>query len=163
MGLGIDVQALRQCAVGAIGRDVSDPSDLTPKEMSQVRDECLSGSATRRERRTRLDDSNAISVQPAIGMNASVTMLLEINEDVLIVPARAVQSDNGREVVTVMAQDQTTTTNVSVRTGITNGDRTEIISGLEEGQVVLIPSVSAASIPVSGPPDRPTNQRGGPR
>ena len=163
MGLGIDVQALRQCAVGAIGRDVSDPSDLTPKEMSQVRDECLSGSATRRERRTRLDDSNATSIKPAIGMNASVTMLLEIKEDVLIVPARAVQSDNGREVVTVMAQDQTTTTNVPVRTGITNGDRTEIISGLEEGQVVLIPSVSAASIPVSGPSDRPTNQRGGPR
>ena len=131
--------------------------------MSQVRDECLSGSATRRERRTRLDDSNATSIKPAIGMNASVTILLEIKEDVLVVPTRAVQNDNGREVVTVMTEDQTTTTNIPVRTGITNGDQTEIISGLEEGQVVLIPSASAASIPVSGPSDRPTNQRGGPR
>jgi multidrug efflux pump subunit AcrA (membrane-fusion protein) len=99
-------------------------------------------------------------------MNASVTMLLEIKEDVLIVPARAVQNDNGREVVTVMSQDQTKTTNVPVRTGITNGDQTEIISGLEEGQVVLLPGASGASIPISDPSDRSTNrpqQRGAPR
>jgi multidrug efflux pump subunit AcrA (membrane-fusion protein) len=93
-------------------------------------------------------------------------MLLEIKEDVLIVPTRAVQSNNGREVVTVMSQDQTTTTNVRVRTGITNGDQTEIISGLEENQVVLLPGASVASIPISDPSDRPTNrpgQRGAPR
>ena len=162
MGSGIDIQALRQCATQVIGRDVSDPSDLTPKEMGQIREECISGGG----RPANLNDSNGTRIKPAIGMNASVTMLLEIKEDVLIVPTRAIQSDNGREVVTVISQDQTTTTNVRVRTGITNGDQTEIISGLEEGQVVLLPGASGASIPISDPSDRSTNrprQRGAPR
>ena len=166
MGSGIDIQALRQCATRVIGRDVSDPSDLTPKEMGQIREECISGNVTGGGRPTNLNDSNGTRIKPAIGMNASVTMLLEIKEDVLIVPARAVQSNNGREVVTVMSQDQTKTTNVPVRTGITNGDQTEIISGLEEGQVVLLPGASGASIPISDPSDRSTNrpgQRGAPR
>ena len=166
MGSGIDIQALRQCATQVIGRDVSDPSDLTPKEMGQIREECISGNVTGGGRPANLNDSNGTRIKPAIGMNASVTMLLEIKEDVLIVPTRAVRSDNGREVVTVMSQDQTTTTNVRVRTGITNGDQTEIISGLEEGQVVLLPGASGASIPISDPSDRSTNrprQRGAPR
>ena len=166
MGSGIDIQALRQCATQVIGRDVSDPSDLTPKEMGQIREECISGNVTGRGRPANLNDSNGTRIKPAVGMNASVTMLLEIKEDVLIVPARAVQNDNGREVVTVMSQDQTKTTNVPVRTGITNGDQTEIISGLEEGQVVLLPGASGASIPISDPSDRSTNrpgQRGAPR
>jgi len=166
MGSGIDIQALRQCATQVIGRDVSDPSDLTPKEMGQIREECISGNVTGGGRPANLNDSNGTRIKPAIGMNASVTMLLEIKEDVLIVPARAVQNDNGREVVTVMSQDQTTTTNVRVRTGITNGDQTEIISGLEEGQVVLLPGASGASIPISDPSNRSTNrpgQRGAPR
>ena len=166
MGSGIDIQALRQCATQVIGRDVSDPSDLTPKEMGQIREECISGNVTGGGRPTNLNDSNGTRIKPAIGMNASVTMLLEIKEDVLIVPTRAIQSDNGREVVTVISQDQTTTTNVPVRTGITNGDQTEIISGLEEGQVVLLPGASDASIPISDPSNRSTNrpgQRGAPR
>ena len=166
MGSGIDIQALRQCATQVIGRDVSDPSDLTPKEMGQIREECISGNVTRGGRPANLNDSNGTRIKPAIGMNASVTMLLEIKEDVLIVPTRAIQSDNGREVVTVISQDQTTTTNVPVRTGITNGDQTEIISGLEEGQVVLLPGASDASIPISDPSNRSTNrpgQRGAPR
>ncbi len=166
MGSGIDIQALRQCATQVIGRDVSDPSDLTPKEMGQIREECISGNVTGGGRPANLNDSNGTRIKPAIGMNASVTMLLEIKEDVLIVPTRAIQNDNGREVVTVMSQDQTTTTNVRVRTGITNGDQTEIISGLEEGQVVLLPGASGASIPISDPSDRSTDrprQRGAPR
>ena len=166
MGSGIDIQALRQCATQVIGRDVSDPSDLTPKEMGQIREECISGNVTGGGRPANLNDSNGTRIKPAIGMNASVTMLLEIKEDVLIVPTRAIQSDNGREVVTVISQDQTTTTNVPVRTGITNGDQTEIISGLEEGQVVLLPGASDASIPISDPSNRSTNrpgQRGAPR
>ena len=155
IGSGIDMQALRRCAAEQVGREVSSPSDLTPSETSLIREKCFSESATGGNSRTSLDDPDATRVKPAIGMNASVTILLEIKEDVLIVPARAVQSDNGREVVTVMSQDQTTTTNVPVRTGITNGDQTEIISGLEEGQVVLLPGASV--------PSNPSTNRSGPR
>ncbi|MCH2501159.1 MAG: efflux RND transporter periplasmic adaptor subunit [Dehalococcoidia bacterium] len=163
IGSEIDMQALRRCAAEQVGREVSSPSDLTPSEMNLVREKCFSGSATGGNSRT---GSTGTRVKPAIGMNASVTMLLEIKENVLIVPAQAIQSDKGREVVTLLGQDQMTTTSVPVSIGITNGDRTEIISGLEEGQVVLIPGVSDASIPISSPSNGSTNrpgQRGAPR
>ena len=163
IGSEIDMQALRRCAAEQVGREVSSPNDLTPSEMNLVREKCFSGSATGGNSRT---GSTGTRVKPAIGMNASVTMLLEIKENVLIVPAQAIQSDKGREVVTLLGQDQMTTTSVPVSIGITNGDRTEIISGLEEGQVVLIPGASDASIPISSPSngstDRP-GQRGAPR
>ena len=163
IGSEIDMQALRRCAAEQVGREVSSPSDLTPSEMNLVREKCFSGSATGGNSRT---GSTGTRVKPAIGMNASVTMLLEFKEDVLIVPAQAIQSDKGREVVTLLGQDQMTTTSVPVSIGITNGDRTEIISGLEEGQVVLIPGASDASIPISSPSNGSTNrpgQRGAPR
>ena len=163
IGSGIDMQALRRCAAEQVGREVSSPSDLTPSEMSLIREKCFSESATGGNSRT---GSTGTRVKPAIGMNASVTMLLEIKENVLIVPAQAIQSDKGREVVTLLGQDQMTTTSVPVSIGITNGDRTEIISGLEEGQVVLIPGASDASIPISSPSNGSTNrpgQRGAPR
>ena len=163
IGSEIDMQALRRCAAEQVGREVSSPSDLTPSEMNLVREKCFSGSATGGNSRT---GSTGTRVKPAIGMNASVTMLLEIKENVLIVPAQAIQSDKGREVVTLLGQDQMTTTSVPVSIGITNGDRTEIISGLEEGQVVLIPGASDASIPISSPSNGSTNrpgQRGAPR
>jgi len=163
IGSGIDMQALRRCAAEQVGREVSSPSDLTPSETNLIREKCFSGSATGGNSRT---GSTRTRVKPAIGMNASVTMLLEIKEDVLIVPAQAIQSDKGREVVTLLGQDQMTTTSVPVSIGITNGDQTEIISGLEEGQVVLIPGASDASIPISSPSngstDRP-GRRGAPR
>ena len=163
IGSEIDMQALRRCAAEQVGREVSSPSDLTPSEMNLVREKCFSGSATGGNSRT---GSTGTRVKPAIGMNASVTMLLEIKENVLIVPAQAIQSDKGREVVTLLGQDQMTTTSVPVSIGITNGDQTEIISGLEEGQVVLIPGASDASIPISSPSNGSTNrpgQRGAPR
>ena len=163
IGSEIDMQALRRCAAEQVGREVTSPSDLTPSEMNLVREKCFSGSATGGNSRT---GSTGTRVKPAIGMNASVTMLLEIKENALIVPAQAIQSDKGREVVTLLGQDQMTTTSVPVSIGITNGDRTEIISGLEEGQVVLIPGVSDASIPISSPSNGSTNrpgQRGAPR
>ena len=163
IGSGIDMQALRRCAAEQVGREVSSPSDLTPSETSLIREKCFSESATGGNSRT---GSTGTRVKPAIGMNASVTMLLEIKENVLIVPAQAIQSDKGREVVTLLGQDQMTTTSVPVSIGITNGDRTEIISGLEEGQVVLIPGASDASIPISSPSNGSTNrpgQRGAPR
>jgi multidrug efflux pump subunit AcrA (membrane-fusion protein) len=163
IGSGIDMQALRRCAAEQVGREVSSPSDLTPSEMNLIREKCFSGSAASGDSRT---GPTGTRVKPAIGMNASVTMLLEIKEDVLIVPAQAVQSDKGRDVVNVLGQDRMTTDSVPVSIGITNGDQTEIISGLEEGQVVLIPGSSDASIPISSPSngssDRP-GQRGGPR
>jgi multidrug efflux pump subunit AcrA (membrane-fusion protein) len=164
IGPGIDIEALRKCAAEQIGREVSDPSQLTTSEIGLIRDKCLSGGGTRGGRGTGSTDSTETRVRPAVGMNATVTMLLETKEDVLMVPSQAIQSDNGREVVTVLSQE--TNISVVVSTGITNGDKTEIISGLEEGQVVLIPGASNTSVTTSSSSNRSTNmpgQRGAPR
>ena len=164
LGSGIDIEALRRCAAEQIGRDVSNPSELTAREMTLIREKCLAGGPTPGNRRSSSTDSTETRVKPAIGMNASVTMLLEIREDVLIVPAEAIQTENGNDVVTVIGQDATT--KIPVTTGITNGDQIEIISGLDEGQVVRIPGASNPSIPTSSPSSGSTGrpeQRGAPR
>ena len=162
-GSGIDIDALRKCAAEQIGRDVSDPSQLTTKEMGLIREKCLSGGATGGNRSAGSTDAMEPRVRPAIGMNASVTMLLEIKEDVLLVPAQAVRSDKGSDVVTTMRQE--TTVSVPVSVGITNGNQTEIISGLEEGQVVLIPGGPDTSGSMSSSSNRPniSGQRDAPR
>ena len=132
--------------------------------MGLIREKCLSVGATGRDRSAGSIDATGTRVKPAIGMNASVTMLLEIKENVLLVPAQAVQSDKGNEVISVSGQGSTI--RVPVRIGITDGNKTEIISGLEEGQVVLIPSTPNSSVSMSGSSSRPTNvsgQRGAPR
>ena len=162
-GSGIDIDALRKCAAEQIGRDVSDPSQLTTKEMGLIREKCLSGGATGGNRSAGSTDAMDTRVRPAIGMNASVTMLLEIKEEVLLVPAQAVRSDKGSDVVTTMGQE--TTISVPVSVGITNGNQTEIISGLEEGQVVLIPGGPDTSGSMSSSSNRPniSGQRDAPR
>ena len=129
-----------------------------------IRERCLSGGVSGGNNSTGSAVSSETRVRPAIGMNASVTMLLEIKEDVLMVPAEAVQSDEGVEIVTVM--DQEDTISVPVSTGITNGNQTEIISGLKEGQVVLISVAPNSFVPMSSSSNRSTNtpgQRGAPR
>jgi len=128
--------------------------------MGLIREKCLSGIGTDGARTT---DSTETRIKPAIGMNASVTMLLEIREDVVIVPSQAVQSDNSGDVVTIIDRDATI--NIPVSIGITNGDQTEVTSGLEEGQVVLVPGGPNSSATMSSSSNRPniSGQRDAPR
>ena len=123
--------------------------------MGLIREKCLSGIGTDG---VRSSDSTESRLKPAIGMNASVTMLLEVREDVLIVPSQAIQIESNGDVVTIIDRDATT--NIPVTIGIANGDQTEITSGLEEGQVVLVPSGSDSSAMGSSSSNRPSNVPG---
>ena len=71
-------------------------------------------------------------------MTASVTIFLERREDVLAVPAKAVQRERGKNVVYVTANERTEACEIKV--GWRDGQWIEVASGLEEGETVLLDS-----------------------
>lgn len=80
-----------------------------------------------------------------VGMSANVSIVLEAVTGVLVVPTGSIRTVDGRPTVEVVDADGRTT-RVEVGIGISNLTRTEIRSGLVEGQrVALRPSGSGAS------------------
>jgi multidrug efflux pump subunit AcrA (membrane-fusion protein) len=77
-------------------------------------------------------------------MNASVTIILDSAQNVLVVPESAVQTE-GRNSVVEVQKDDGTTEKVTVQTGLSDGSNVEITEGLEEGQTVIIPARAASS------------------
>ena len=74
-----------------------------------------------------------------LGMSASVTVLVSEKPHVLSVPVEAVTWDKGLSYVNKVEDGQITHTRVKV--GVQNDLYAEIVSGLEEGDLVLIGSV----------------------
>jgi len=100
--------------------------------------------------------------KPLPGMNASVTITVDQVQDVLVVPAQAIQSEGFRSAVEVL-NDDGSTEKVAVQTGLTDGTNTEITEGLEEGQTIIIPSgVAISTQPTTGTEEVPKGgSRGG--
>lgn len=73
-----------------------------------------------------------------LGMSGSAVVSLEKAEDVLAVPADAVSTKGGVSYVTVPGEGDNASSQVEVETGITNGTFTEIKSGLNEGDQVIV-------------------------
>lgn len=79
-----------------------------------------------------------------IGMSASCDIIIESAENVVAVPIEAVQtSDDGKYVVVV--NDDGSTSNVTVETGISNDAYIEIKSGISEGTTVQMTESSSSS------------------
>jgi HlyD family secretion protein len=70
------------------------------------------------------------------GMNASVGIVLDRRDDVVLVPNRAVRTVGRQHVATVLYQGQQI--DVPVTIGLTGETQTEVVDGLREGDVVLI-------------------------
>jgi multidrug efflux pump subunit AcrA (membrane-fusion protein) len=81
---------------------------------------------------------------PVPGMNATVTIITAQSQNVLVVLTAAIQRDGTNSVVTIQ-NDDGSTERQTVQTGLSDGTNTEITDGLQEGQTVIIPSVTAAS------------------
>ena len=74
-----------------------------------------------------------------VGMSASADVLIEKRSNVLMVPSRAIEKDNqGKTIVKVMSDEQVQERQVVV--GLDDGFRIEIVSGLREGETVVIES-----------------------
>lgn len=68
-------------------------------------------------------------------MSADVKIILSEKDNVLLVPASAIQDNNGTPVVQVMKNG--TPTQVPVQTGLSNDTQTEILSGLSQNDTVV--------------------------
>ncbi|MFO8061208.1 MAG: efflux RND transporter periplasmic adaptor subunit [Bacillota bacterium] len=83
------------------------------------------------------------------GMSAKVEIEVQRKTGVLVVPAEAVITSDEESTVRVITE-----TGIELRTvetGLSDGVRTEILSGLEEGEEVVIASVSRDMFPMFGP------------
>ncbi|MEC7837208.1 MAG: biotin/lipoyl-binding protein [Chloroflexota bacterium] len=77
---------------------------------------------------------------PAEGMNGTVTLLKDSVQDVLVVPSEALISDtSGSKVISSILDDKLEY--IFVETGLSDGENTEIVSGLEENQLIYIKRV----------------------
>ncbi len=76
------------------------------------------------------------------GMSTVITFIKNEKDGVLLIPVKAVSiSSEGVQTVTVKKADGTTETR-TVETGLSNGVTTEVVSGLSEGETVVIGSTS---------------------
>ncbi len=73
------------------------------------------------------------------GMTAQAEVLTKEIPGVLAVPSAAVRTQNGTSVVTVLDSDGTQRT-VTIQTGATGDGKTQILSGVTEGQQVVLPA-----------------------
>lgn len=70
------------------------------------------------------------------GMTANLSIIVDRRDNVLLVPARAVRSQGNQRTVNVLYKGQTIATPVTI--GLTNDQFAEVISGLLEGDQVII-------------------------
>ena len=85
------------------------------------------------------------------GSLANLRVVVGEKADVLLIPAAAVRSrEQGKPYVVVKAPDGKTN-EVSIQVGINDGILVEVLSGLEEGQTVLVPIVAPTSPGGFGP------------
>jgi multidrug efflux pump subunit AcrA (membrane-fusion protein) len=73
-----------------------------------------------------------------LGVGVDVTMVGEVREDVLLVPNAALVTF-GKNAYVRIAREGNAVEEVAVQTGVTDGDYTEIVDGLSEGQALRIP------------------------
>lgn len=88
---------------------------------------------------------------PAVrpGMTAGVSIVVERRENVLLVPNRAIRAAGRQRVVEVLRQGQVIQVPVSL--GMSNDTMTEVLSGLEEGDRVVLRGATTTQVLPRGP------------
>ena len=93
------------------------------------------------------DQANGLMRQ---GMSVTVTLYPAQKSDVLIVPNAAISVLGGRHVVTVVADDGSQEQR-GITTGISDWQNTEVVDGLSEGEVVVVPEGAVSTDQFRGP------------
>lgn len=83
------------------------------------------------------------------GMTATANIIIASKRDVLVVPNLAIRNIGGQRGVQVMRNGEPVEL-LTVAFGIANDQVTEVTSGLEEGDVVVLPTARAAATPQFG-------------
>lgn len=79
------------------------------------------------------------------GMTANVEFIIENREDILLAPTEAIRTEDGKSVVMVKGSANERPRPTEIETGLSDGTRTEVKSGLKEGDQLLVAVFSAAS------------------
>ncbi|MGK5087438.1 HlyD family efflux transporter periplasmic adaptor subunit [Bdellovibrionota bacterium FG-2] len=95
------------------------------------------------------------------GMTANVTFYVAAKENALVVPTEALKMEKGKFIVLSPSQDRGPPKEIPLEIGITDGKRTEILSGLTEQDTILVPVVKTKSD--RGNPSSPFSPMGGSR
>ena len=129
----------------AVGQPAQVTLDSVPGQTVNGSVERINPNATTTSNVTSFTVRVALASPPAQvrpGATATVLIITAQRNNVLIVPARAVQTVNGQSAVTVLFRNSTFL--VPVTTGLTDGRNTEITSGVQEGDMVVLPRAGAA-------------------
>jgi RND family efflux transporter MFP subunit len=121
----------------AVGQKVTMRTDALPKRLfdGEVAEITPKGDPVSRSYRVRIrfSDAPAINAGPLrTGMTMDVNLIVSRREGALLVPNRALKSD------AVWVVDQGRLRRREVRKGVTGAERTEIVSGLNEGEAVVL-------------------------
>ncbi len=96
------------------------------------------------------------------GMTANVVFTTDEKEETLLLPASALQKENGKfKVLLASADKKQSPTSLSVEVGVNDGKQAEILSGLKEGDTVLVPKLSPITKKGDSGPKSPLNPFGG--
>ncbi|WP_341285219.1 efflux RND transporter periplasmic adaptor subunit [Priestia megaterium] len=83
------------------------------------------------------------------GMTANAKIVVSKQQNTLLVPVEAVKTKNGKKIVTV--ETEKGTKDVQVTTGLNNENYIEIVSGVKEGEEVVLPVTSTQTVnPIFG-------------
>ncbi|HUV46801.1 MAG TPA: hypothetical protein VMW29_01575, partial [Candidatus Bathyarchaeia archaeon] len=93
----------------------------------------------------RLDSSSA---QILPNMTVTAKIIINRKENVLVIPSSAVQNQEGQNYVQLMVNNQPQF--VVVETGLVSETQTEIVSGINEGDIVVISSTSSTNSQQNG-------------
>lgn len=86
-------------------------------------------------------------------MTARVTIQVGISQNALVVPLAAVKEDKGQKYIQIMVNGQSQ--NVPVQVGLFDDEKIEILSGIHEGDAIIVPTakaVTSSSSQRQGPP-----------
>ncbi|MBS4007108.1 MAG: HlyD family efflux transporter periplasmic adaptor subunit [Clostridium sp.] len=95
-----------------------------------------------------------IAIEPTDGLRAGMTVeadiLVKNLRDILLVPIESVISQGGRSIVHLLKDDGRTLP-VEIQVGENDNSKIQIISGLEDGQQILIQGSTAENVPMPAP------------
>lgn len=84
-----------------------------------------------------VDVINKADLENISGLTANIDIILEGKKDILIIPDVAIKEVGGKKIVEIRNIDKSIT-QIEIKTGITDYTYTEVISGLNEGDEVVI-------------------------
>jgi HlyD family secretion protein len=73
-----------------------------------------------------------------IGMNADVEIELAKKNNVLVIPLEAISNQDGQTIVKVKKQNRQGFEERLIELGLESDEAAEVVSGLEEGEIILI-------------------------